>query len=82
MEGGMTKRGTRKNRVSKADRTSLSKDRDPSQSDISSGLAFGPLDLSLLRKRQTPMTGVGAILGQLPDEESDDDVIEALDRFS
>lgn len=43
---------------------------------------FGPLDERSLRQPQGPRSGVGAILGQLTDEESDEDVIEALDRFS
>ncbi|OFW33045.1 MAG: hypothetical protein A3G76_02185 [Acidobacteria bacterium RIFCSPLOWO2_12_FULL_65_11] len=76
------KRDTRRSRVSKAGSASRAEERDLSRSDTSLGLAFGPLDLSSLRKRQTPRTGVGAILGRLPDEESDDGVIEALDRLS
>lgn len=43
---------------------------------------FGPLDERALHQPQGPRSGVGAIFGQLPDEESDEDIIEALDRFS
>jgi len=42
----------------------------------------GPLDERSLRQPQGPTTGVGAILGQLPDEESDEEIIEALERLS
>ena len=43
---------------------------------------FGPQDERALHQPQGPRSGVGAIFGQLPDEESDEDIIEALDRFS
>ncbi|HAM57904.1 MAG TPA: hypothetical protein DCQ64_21835 [Candidatus Rokubacteria bacterium] len=43
---------------------------------------FGPLDERSLRQPQGPRTGVGAILGQLPGEESDEEIIEALERLS
>ena len=43
---------------------------------------FGPLDERALHQPQGPRSGVAAIFGQLPDEESDEDIIEALDRFS
>lgn len=43
---------------------------------------FGPLDERSLRQAQGPRTGVGAILGQLPGEESDEEIIEALERLS
>jgi hypothetical protein len=43
---------------------------------------FSPLDERSLQQPQGPRSGVGAIFGQLPDEESDEDVIEALDRLS
>lgn len=42
----------------------------------------GPLDERSLRQPQGPRTGVGAILGQLPGEESDEEIIEALKRLS
>jgi len=44
--------------------------------------SFGPLDERSLRQPQGPGSGVGAIIGQLPDGESDEEIIEALDRFS
>ncbi len=43
---------------------------------------FGPLDERELRQPQGPRSGVSAIFGQLPGEESDEEIIEALDRFS
>lgn len=43
---------------------------------------FGPLDERALRQPQGPRSGVGAIFGQLPAEETDEEIIEALDRFS
>lgn len=43
---------------------------------------FGPLDERALRQPQGPRSGVSAIFAQLPDEESDEEIIEALDRFS
>ncbi len=43
---------------------------------------FGPLDERALRQPQGPRSGVSAIFGQLPGEESDEEIIEALDRFS
>lgn len=42
----------------------------------------GPMDERSLRQPQGPGTGVGAILGQLPDGESDEEIIEALERLS
>jgi hypothetical protein len=36
----------------------------------------------LLRQSQGPKSGVGAIFGQLRDDESDEEIIEALDRVS
>ncbi len=43
---------------------------------------FGPLDERALRQPQGSRSGVSAIFGQLPGEESDEEIIEALDRFS
>lgn len=43
---------------------------------------FGPLEDWALRQPQGSGSGLRAIIGQLPGEESDDEVIEALDRFS
>lgn len=43
---------------------------------------FGPLDERELRQPQGPRSGVSAIFGQLPGEETDEEIIEALDRFS
>ncbi len=43
---------------------------------------FGSLDERTLRQPQGPRSGVGAVFGQLADEESDEEVIEALDRLS
>ena len=43
---------------------------------------FGALDERVLRQPQGPRSGVNAIFGQLADVESDDDIIEALDRLS
>ena len=43
---------------------------------------FGPLDERSLRQPQGSRSGVGAIFGQIPDEESDDEIIEALERLS
>jgi hypothetical protein len=40
------------------------------------------LDERVLRQPQGPRSGVNAIFGQLADVESDDDIIEALDRLS
>jgi hypothetical protein len=40
------------------------------------------LDERVLRQPQGPWSGVNAIFGQLADIESDDDIIEALDRLS
>ena len=46
------------------------------------GSIFGPLDERSLRQPQGPRSGVSAIFGQLPDQESDEDIIKALDRLS
>lgn len=43
---------------------------------------LGTLNDRLLHQPQGPRSGVSAIFGQLRDGESDEDVIEALDRFS
>lgn len=43
---------------------------------------FGPLDERSLHQPQGPRSGVGAIFGQLSDHESDEAIIEALDRLS
>jgi hypothetical protein len=43
---------------------------------------FGVLDNRVLRRPQGPRSGVNAVFGQLADVESDDDIIEALDRLS
>jgi hypothetical protein len=43
---------------------------------------FGPLDERALRRPQGPRSGVAAIFGQLSDDESDEEIIEALDRLS
>jgi hypothetical protein len=43
---------------------------------------FDVLDVRALRQPQGPRSGVNAIFGQLADVESDDDIIEALDRLS
>jgi hypothetical protein len=43
---------------------------------------FGALDERALRQPQGPRSGVNAIFGRLADAESDDDIIEALDRLS
>ncbi len=43
---------------------------------------FDVLDERALRQPQGPRSGVSAIFGQLPDIESDDEIIEALDRLS
>jgi hypothetical protein len=43
---------------------------------------FDVLDDRALRQSQGPRSGVNAIFGQLPDIESDGDIIEALDRLS
>ncbi|MBI2197734.1 MAG: hypothetical protein HYU42_03925 [Candidatus Rokubacteria bacterium] len=43
---------------------------------------FGPLTEGSLRHPQAPGTGVGAILGQLPDGKCDEEIIEALERLS
>jgi hypothetical protein len=43
---------------------------------------FGPLDERSLRQPQGPRSGVSALFGQLPAEESDEEIIEALDRLS
>ena len=43
---------------------------------------FDVLDERALRQSQGPRSGVNAIFGQLADIESDDDIIEALDRLS
>ena len=43
---------------------------------------FGPLDVRALRHSQGPRSGVAAIFGQLSDDESDEEIIEALDRLS
>lgn len=43
---------------------------------------FGPLEERTLHQSQGPRSGVGAIFGQLPDMENDEDIIEALDRLS
>jgi hypothetical protein len=43
---------------------------------------FDALDERSLRQPQGPRSGVNAILGRLADGESDDDIIEALDRLS
>lgn len=45
-------------------------------------LIFGGLDQRALRQPQGSRSGVNAIFGQLGDVESDDDIIEALDRLS
>lgn len=43
---------------------------------------FGTLDERTLRQPQGSRSGVAAILGQLSDDESDEEIIEALDRLS
>ena len=43
---------------------------------------FDVPDERALRQPQGPRSGVNAIFGQLADTESDDDIIEALDRLS
>ena len=43
---------------------------------------FGPLDERTLRQPQGPRSGVAAIFGQLSDDESDEEIVEALDRLS
>jgi len=43
---------------------------------------FGPLDERTLRQPQGSRSGVAAIFGQLSDDESDEEIIEALDRLS
>jgi len=43
---------------------------------------FDVLDKRVLRPPQGPRSGVNAIFGLLADVESDDDIIEALDRLS
>jgi hypothetical protein len=43
---------------------------------------FGVLDERTLRQPQGPRSGVAAIFGQLPGEESDEEIIEALQRLS
>jgi hypothetical protein len=43
---------------------------------------FGPLDERTLRQPQGSRSGVAAIFGQLPGDESDDEIIEALDLLS
>ncbi len=43
---------------------------------------FDVLDERALRQPQGPRSGVNAIVGRLGDVESDDDIIEALNRLS
>ncbi len=43
---------------------------------------FGPLNERSLRRQQGPRSGVSAIFGQLRGEDSDEEIIEALDRLS
>ena len=43
---------------------------------------FGVLDERALRQPQGPRSGVNAIFGRLADVDSDDEIIEALDRLS
>jgi hypothetical protein len=43
---------------------------------------FGPLDERVLRQPQGPRSGVSLLFGQVPSEETDEEIIEALDRFS
>jgi hypothetical protein len=43
---------------------------------------LGVLDERILRQPQGPRSGVNAIFGRLADAESDDNIIEALDRLS
>jgi hypothetical protein len=43
---------------------------------------FGVLDERVLRQPQGPRSGVNAIFGRLADVESDNHIIEALDRLS
>jgi hypothetical protein len=43
---------------------------------------FDVLDERALRQSQGPRSGVNAIFGQLADVDTDDDIIEALDRLS
>lgn len=43
---------------------------------------FGLQDERSLRQPQGPRSGVNAVFGHLPGEESDEEIIEALDRLS
>jgi hypothetical protein len=43
---------------------------------------LGDLDARALHQAQGPRSGVNAMFGRLPGDESDEDVIEALDRLS
>lgn len=43
---------------------------------------FGTLDERTLHQPQGPRSGLAAIFGQLPDDDSGEEIIEALDRLS
>lgn len=65
-----------------ADQITTADDRDLSLWSAVPRPAFGPLDERVLHQPQGPRSGMNAVFGQLPDDESDDDIIEALDRLS
>jgi hypothetical protein len=65
-----------------AERIECADARDLSLWNVEPRPIFDVLDERVIRQPQGPRSGVNAIFGQLSDVESDDDIIEALDRFS
>lgn len=65
-----------------ADRIDRAQARDLSLWSAEPRPVFDVLDERALRQSPGPRSGVSAIFGQRPDLESDDDIIEALDRLS
>lgn len=65
-----------------AERIERADARDLSLWDAEPRPVFDVLDERALRQPQDPHSGVNAIFGQLVDVETDDDIVEALDRLS
>jgi hypothetical protein len=65
-----------------AERIERANDRDLSLWSAEPRPIFGVLDERALRQPQGPRSGVSAVFGQLAGVETDEDIIEALDRLS
>jgi len=65
-----------------AERIERANDRDLSLWSAEPRPIFGVLDERALRQSQGPRSGISAVFGQLAGVETDEDIIEALDRLS